>query len=68
MKHTTDQVDVVISGAGPNGLLVAGELALAGSRPVVLEQLAEPSPELKANGIVGQANRVLDLRGLYQER
>lgn len=61
-----DQVDVVISGAGPNGLLVAGELALAGLRPVVLEQLAEPSPELKANGIVGQANRVLDLRGLYQ--
>ncbi|MGA5536883.1 FAD-dependent monooxygenase [Mycolicibacterium nivoides] len=66
MNHTTDQVDVVISGAGPNGLLVAGELALAGLRPVVLEQLAEPSPELKANGIVGQANRVLDLRGLYQ--
>lgn len=66
MKHATDQVDVVISGAGPNGLLVAGELALAGLRPVVLEQLAEPSPELKANGIVGQANRVLDLRGLYQ--
>lgn len=61
-----DQVDVVISGAGPNGLLVAGELALAGVRPVVLEQLAEPSPELKANGIVGQANRVLDLRGLYR--
>lgn len=59
--------DVVISGAGPNGLLVAGELALAGVRPVVLEQLPEPSPELKANGIVGQANRVLDLRGLYQE-
>ncbi|QRY42646.1 FAD-dependent monooxygenase [Mycolicibacterium boenickei] len=67
MKHATDQVDVVISGAGPNGLLVAGELALTGLRPVVLEQLAEPSPELKANGIVGQANRLLDLRGLYQE-
>lgn len=63
----TDQIDVVISGAGPNGLLVAGELALAGVRPVVLEQLPEPSAELKANGIVGQANRVLDLRGLYQE-
>lgn len=64
MNHKTD---VVISGAGPNGLLVAGELALAGVRPVVLEQLPEPSSELKANGIVGQANRVLDLRGLYQE-
>ncbi|MGV0813215.1 FAD-dependent monooxygenase [Mycolicibacterium boenickei] len=62
-----NSVDVVISGAGPNGLLVAGELALAGVRPIVLEQLPEPSPELKANGIVGQANRVLDLRGLYQE-
>ncbi|MED5812518.1 FAD-dependent monooxygenase [Mycolicibacterium sp. 050232] len=64
MNHKTD---VVISGAGPNGLLVAGELALAGVRPVVLEQLSEPSSELKANGIVGQANRVLDLRGLYGE-
>ncbi|MGV0734798.1 FAD-dependent monooxygenase [Mycobacterium syngnathidarum] len=62
-----NNVDVVISGAGPNGLLVAGELALAGVRPVVLEQLPEPSAELKANGIVGQANRVLDLRGLYGE-
>ncbi|CRZ15822.1 FAD-dependent monooxygenase [Mycolicibacterium neworleansense] len=62
----TDRIDVVISGAGPNGLLVAGELALAGVRPVVLEQLPGPSAELKANGIVGQANRVLDLRGLYQ--
>ncbi|TPW95782.1 FAD-dependent monooxygenase [Mycolicibacterium fortuitum] len=61
-----NKVDVVISGAGPNGLLVAGELALAGVRPVVLEQLPEPSEELKANGIVGQANRVLDLRGLYR--
>lgn len=61
------ETDVVIAGAGPNGLLVAGELALAGVRPVVLERLPEPSEELKANGIVGQANRVLDLRGLYQE-
>src|SRR5690348_5691015 len=57
--------DVVIAGAGPNGLLLAGELALAGIRPVVLEQLPAPSAELKANGIVGQAVRALDLRGLY---
>lgn len=57
--------DVVIAGAGPNGLLLAGELALAGIRPVVLEQLPGPSAELKANGIVGQAVRALDLRGLY---
>ncbi|MGV9802617.1 FAD-dependent monooxygenase [Mycobacterium sp. NPDC003449] len=61
-----ETVDVVISGAGPNGLLLAGELALGGVRPVMLEQLPGPDPELKANGIVGQANRVLDLRGLYR--
>lgn len=61
-----DQAEVVISGAGPNGLLLAGELALAGVRPVVLEQLTEPSSELKANGIIGQVHRVLDMRGLYQ--
>ncbi|GAS89897.1 FAD-dependent monooxygenase [Mycolicibacterium brisbanense] len=60
-----EKTDVVISGAGPNGLLLAGELALAGIRPVVLEQLAAASTELKANGIVGQAVRALDLRGLY---
>jgi 2-polyprenyl-6-methoxyphenol hydroxylase-like FAD-dependent oxidoreductase len=59
--------DVVISGAGPNGLMLACELALAGIRPVVLERLPEPSSEPKANGLVGQVVRLLDMRGLYQE-
>ncbi|MFI9511026.1 FAD-dependent monooxygenase [Nocardia sp. NPDC052566] len=59
--------DVVISGAGPNGLMLACELALAGVRPIVLERLAGPSPEPKANGLVGQLIRLLDMRGLYHE-
>ncbi|MFG1797178.1 FAD-dependent monooxygenase [Nocardia sp. NPDC049149] len=59
--------DVVISGAGPNGLMLAGELALAGVRPVVLDQLPGPSTEPKANGLVGQVVRLLDMRGLYDE-
>src|SRR6202023_4256768 len=61
-----DRVDVVISGAGPNGLMVACELALAGVRPVVLERLPGPSDEPKANGLIGQVVRQLDMRGLYQ--
>jgi 2-polyprenyl-6-methoxyphenol hydroxylase-like FAD-dependent oxidoreductase len=63
---TRKQVDVVISGAGPNGLMVACELALAGVRPVVLDRLAAPSDEPKANGLIGQVIRLLDMRGLYQ--
>jgi 2-polyprenyl-6-methoxyphenol hydroxylase-like FAD-dependent oxidoreductase len=56
---------VVIAGAGPNGLMLACELALAGVRPVVLDRLPGPSDEPKANGLVGQVIRQLDMRGLY---
>jgi 2-polyprenyl-6-methoxyphenol hydroxylase-like FAD-dependent oxidoreductase len=60
------QADVVIVGAGPNGLMLACELGLAGVRPLVLDSLAEPSTWPKANGIMGQAVRLLDHRGLYE--
>lgn len=62
---TVEAADVVIAGAGPNGLLLACELALAGVRPVVLDRLPGPSDEPKANGLVGQIIRQLDMRGLY---
>lgn len=58
-------VDVVVVGAGPNGLMLACELALAGVRPLVLERLTGPTSEQRANGIVGQVVRLLDRRGLY---
>lgn len=61
-----EPIDVLVVGAGPVGLMLAGELALAGVRPVVVERLPERSPVPKANGLVGQVVRLMDHRGLYQ--
>lgn len=66
LPETGEPADVIIVGAGPNGLMLATELCLAGVRPVVLEQLAQPSVAPKANGLVGQVVPLLDRRGLYQ--
>src|SRR5271157_1697036 len=57
--------DVVIAGAGPNGLMVACELGLSGIRPIVLDPLPGPNPEPRANGVTGQGVRILDHRGFY---
>ncbi|MFI6181044.1 FAD-dependent monooxygenase [Nonomuraea sp. NPDC051191] len=57
-------VDVVVAGGGPNGLMLACELGLAGVRPVVLERLPVRSDQPKANGIIGQVVGLLHQRGL----
>jgi 2-polyprenyl-6-methoxyphenol hydroxylase-like FAD-dependent oxidoreductase len=61
MGSTTD---VVVVGAGPVGLLLAGELRRAGANPVVLDRRAGPSDAPKANGVGGLVVRMLDHRGL----
>jgi len=56
-------VDVVVVGAGPTGLMVAGELGQAGIRTQVLERRPEPSEMAKAGGLAGQILQLLHYRG-----
>lgn len=60
-------IDVLIAGAGPNGLMLACELALAGVRPVVLDPTLGPNLQPRAAGVTGQGPRLLDHRGFYEE-
>ncbi|MBP8536535.1 FAD-dependent monooxygenase [Streptomyces sp. MK37H] len=56
--------DVIVVGAGPTGLFLAGELALQGVRVMVLERLREPDPTIKAGSINVAGAEILDRRGL----
>ena len=53
--------EVAIAGAGPSGLMLACELALAGIRTVVLEPLSAPSDEPQSSELPGQIVRMLDV-------
>jgi bifunctional hydroxylase/dehydrase len=55
---------VVVVGAGPVGLLLAGELRLAGVDVTVLERLAEPTGESRGLGFTARTMESLDQRGL----
>ena len=57
-------VDVVIAGAGPVGLLTAIELALGEAHVLVLERLAAPASTMKAKAIGPLASEALQRRGL----
>jgi 2-polyprenyl-6-methoxyphenol hydroxylase-like FAD-dependent oxidoreductase len=56
--------DVLIVGAGPAGLMLAGELGLAGVRPLVMERQPQLRETPKANGFNGQITQLLRYRGL----
>jgi len=57
-------VELIIVGAGPTGLMLACELGLAGVRATVLERAPEPGELPKANGLVGHIARVFRASGL----
>ncbi|WBP86150.1 FAD-dependent oxidoreductase [Kitasatospora cathayae] len=67
-QDTADDVDVdvVIVGGGPVGMLLAGELALYGIRTTVLEKESEPSGESKAGTLHARTAQTLHRRGLLE--
>ena len=62
VEHT-----VVIAGGGPTGLMLAGELALAGVNPAIVER--RPDQQLagsRAGGLSARTLEVLDQRGIVE--
>jgi 2-polyprenyl-6-methoxyphenol hydroxylase-like FAD-dependent oxidoreductase len=55
--------DVIVVGAGPTGLILAAELALAGTRCLVLERRAGPRDDSRAICLHARSLEALDLRG-----
>jgi 2-polyprenyl-6-methoxyphenol hydroxylase-like FAD-dependent oxidoreductase len=58
---------VIVVGAGPTGLLLAGDLAAAGIRTTVVERRAEGSNLNRAFGVHARTLEHLDARGLADE-
>ncbi|WP_027659909.1 FAD-dependent monooxygenase [Salinispora fenicalii] len=56
--------EVIVVGAGPAGLMLAGELRLAGVDTVVLERLPEPTGQSRGLGFQARTMEVFDQRGL----
>ncbi|WP_409239855.1 FAD-dependent monooxygenase [Streptomyces sp. PA5.6] len=59
-----DVTDVIVVGAGPAGLMLAGELRLGGARVTLLERLPEPTGQSRGLGFTARAMEVFDQRGL----
>ncbi|MFF4310912.1 SDR family oxidoreductase [Streptomyces sp. NPDC001507] len=63
-----DAVDthVLVVGAGPVGLMLAGELRLGGADVTVLERLAAPTTESRASTLHARTMELLRQRGLLE--
>ncbi|WP_063774251.1 FAD-dependent monooxygenase [Streptacidiphilus rugosus] len=59
--------DVLVVGAGPTGLLLAGDVAAAGLRVALLERRAEESNLTRAFAVHARTLEQLDARGLADE-
>src|ERR1700724_3515771 len=62
--HITEHA-VVIAGGGPTGLMLAGELALAGVDVAIVERReSQDFARLRAGGLYSRTTEVLDQRGI----
>lgn len=57
-------VDVIVAGAGPTGLMLACELALAGVRTRILERRTAPQRDSRALTLHPRSLELMDQRGL----
>ncbi|MFF1573185.1 FAD-dependent monooxygenase [Leifsonia sp. NPDC058292] len=60
----SDEFDVIISGGGPTGMMLAAELRLHGVSVLVLERDAEPSRLVRSLGLQPRSIEILDQRGI----
>jgi 2-polyprenyl-6-methoxyphenol hydroxylase-like FAD-dependent oxidoreductase len=67
MSPESHDVDVVVVGAGPTGLLLAGDLAEAGVRVALLERRAEESNLARAFAVHARTMEQLQIRGVAAE-
>jgi 2-polyprenyl-6-methoxyphenol hydroxylase-like FAD-dependent oxidoreductase len=51
MQEKSMQIDVLIVGAGPTGLMLANQLARQGVRPLIIDRHAGPARETRALGV-----------------
>ncbi|MFD7919411.1 FAD-dependent monooxygenase [Streptomyces sp. NPDC059740] len=63
MAAVAAEVEVLIAGAGPTGLLLANELGLAGVGTAVVERLPHRTGQSKALNLQPRTAEVLDCRG-----
>ena len=65
VKNGSD-VDVIVIGAGPTGLVTATELEAAGVSTVVVDRAAAGSKAPRAGGVQPRTSEVFEMRGLLE--